>query len=183
MFKKWIFISFLFTSTAYAAPLVWTGQANAFAAADRPTEPDEVMLEITLGYGDPSNTIGEGLWHSQVGSYDLTNDTSMNAFLVPAADTMLDQMEIILTDKDGYQVNFHLSEMLVFMFDPQYQWPPWQITGVQLTVLDILPPSTYCAGGGIVVRWDFLGVPEPSGLILCGIPAILLYRGRRWCAC
>jgi len=90
---------------------------------------------------------------------------------------MLDQMEIILTDKDGYQVNFHLSEMLVFMFDPQYQWPPWQITGVQLTVLEIMQPYTPSGfRGGIFVRWDFLGVPEPStigslaisGFALCG---------------
>jgi len=121
------------------------------------------LLKFTLGYGDPANTIGDAVWFSGPGSYDMSSDPDFAGFLVRATDGISDNTRISLSDMFGKSIIGPVPETLVFGSNPDLTGLP--VTGAIVNVLEIDP---YLSGLRVVMRWDFTGVPEPSMVFLSG---------------
>ncbi len=152
----------------YADEVIWYGDPYAFASPPYPYDP-ETGYELTIGYGNDFDTIGD--WYTQPGVYDLSSDPDLGGFLATATNGMSDTLTIRVADAAGHEVIVNsLTENDVFQRATDL-WP-LPVTGVLLNLFYIDEP-------GVSVRWDFMGIPEPTSLMLVLLGTGLV--GRRGC--
>jgi hypothetical protein len=139
------------------------------------------LFQTTIGYGDPSNTIGDEVWFGQAGIYDVSTDSSFSGFLIPATNGTWDAFYFTLSDQYGHAASMYLDTMYI-----ELSWlghypdlAPLEITGARLAVETIFPSFQ---GTGVGVHWEFLGVPEPGSLILLAAGLLLTRHPRRQAA-
>lgn len=169
---------------ASAAGMVATGDTVGFAAPGPPYDPAQgVILQLTIGYGEPSVTIGEDVWFSSPGILDLSGDPDLPRFLRYAANGLNDPITVTITEGDGLQSEFSFSGwgsegMLLG------HWPdlsPLQVTGAQLKVFDVsIGPSHLGGQAAALVRWEFTGIPEPSTFPMMVITIAAFVSRRKW---
>jgi len=143
MFTRILFIiPLIFASTTFGDWIVSTGAPFGYLAPNPSYAPGELILEITIGYGDESNTIGDGLWHTGPGIYDLSNP-DLPGFLEYATNGLEDDVSVSVTDIFGYSETYivHGLEALLLYGS---SLPQYTINGVLLEVLDV-----YYAGESI----------------------------------
>jgi hypothetical protein len=184
----WLICTVLVLGSQMAAwgndEIVSSGLLLGYLAPDPPYDPGNLTLQLTLGYGDASNTIGTGLWHRGPGIYDLAADPGLDGFLTHATNGLDDTLTVTVTDVDGYQ-NIYAQfswEATLFGRGPgsSVDLAPLQINNVLLDVYDVQPAGGL--GGGydvIYARWLFLGTPEPSALTFSGGAWLILLLQRK----
>ncbi len=162
---------FVLTSAVSADTIVSSGLPFGYLAPHPPYAPGELVLQVTLGYGDPSNTIGGGLWHTGPGVYNLANDPGLAGFIEHASDGLVDTLIVTVADSRGYQNAYALYDPEAMLFgrnrNSYVDLAPLQVTGVLLDVVDVeRADGSGTVFDGIYVRYDFVGVPEPETLLL-----------------
>lgn len=165
---SWLLVA---ANAAIGDVIISSGPGSGYVAPNPPYEPDELILEVTIGYGDPSNTIGAGLWHTGPGVYDLSGDPGWAGFLVNATDGLVDVLTVTVTDTEGYQDVYCWNDWEAFLFgqDPytHVDLYPLEVTGVLFEVIGVYPAGLGGIDYDIIeVRYDFLGVPEPAGILV-----------------
>jgi len=127
---------------------------------------------------DPNTLIGDDLWFSMPGTYDLSLDDQFQAFLSQATNGQKKKLRLSLADRSGAEVLFpFLSEGLMFGHYPDLA--PLEITGALLNVEYMHQEPD---GFMIVLRMEFMGIPEPSSVLtLAGMGPLLLMRRVRPC--
>jgi len=146
-----------------------------FPAPNPPYLPQDSRFQLTIGYGEASNTIGSGLWHSGPGTWDLSDDPGFGGFSALATNGAADRLTVTVTDVHGQQwvePFFHENDL----FSRPVDLSPLEITGIQLVVLGI---TSFEFNGvwytHIGARYDALGVPEPAAALLMALGA-MFYR-------
>ena len=181
MLRYWVVAALAIQAPTYGDQVIWLGEMLSFAGPVYPFDPNE-GYEITIGYGAESNTLGDGLWRTQPGFYDLSGDPDLDGFLTQAANGQGDEITITITDGEGHQSAPGYPPDTEYFIYARYGFAdlfPLEVTGVRLNLLSFYPPGV---GGtsGVTVRWEFLGIPEPAtGLMLSVTGLLLLRRGRR----
>jgi hypothetical protein len=125
-------------------------------------------LQVTLGYGEPSNTIGDEIWFNDSGIYDVSGDPDFQGFLVLATNGLSNTVYVTLSDKYGVTLSLRYPTT-----DAELSWlghypdlAPWDISGAWLAVDSIMPSAQ---GIGVGVHWEFTAVPEPMTAALLGL--------------
>lgn len=169
-------------NVAFGDVVLQFGTPVEFPAPDPPYSSEDSRFEITIGYGEASNTIGSGLWHSGPGTWDLSNDPGFGGFSALATNGTADPLTVTVTDVDGRQwVEPSLTEG--GLLSRPVDLSPLDITGIRLVVLGI---TTFEFEGAwytyIAVRYDALGVPEPTTALLMALGAMFCRTHARPCA-
>ncbi len=170
------FVAMWTHTAAKADSVIWVGEFFRWAGWYRPEAPTEGM-EVTVGYGDPRNTIGQGLWITRPGVYDMTGDPHIAAFLALATDGIAQPMYV--TIDNGARIGpLWYPEDVIFARYPRIDLSPLEITGVELIVPTIdREPEGYCSG--IVHRLVYRGVPEPAAASLAALGGLAVGARRR----
>lgn len=169
-------------NVAFGDVVLQFGTPFGFPAPDPPYSPQDSRFEITIGYGEASNTIGSGLWHSGPGTWDLANDPGFDEFSVLATNGTADRLTVTVTDVNGQQwvePFFHEGDL----FSRPVDLSPLEITSIQLVVLGIATVEFEGAWyTHIAVRYDALGVPEPTTALLMALGGMFCRPHARPCA-
>lgn len=179
----WLLCTLLVLATqmpAWGDVLLASGGPFDYPAPHPPYNAGQLTLEFTIGYGTPATTLGDGLWHSGPGPYDLSQDPDFPAFVDMATNAQFDWVTVCVTDTDGFQWTYQYGEGLAFgLVGGSYDLFPCDITRIDLVVLGlqsgVVNGDPYAVIG---VRTDVFGIPEPT----TGISIALLsgaYIGRR----
>jgi hypothetical protein len=130
------------------------------------------LFSLTLGYSeelnedpDPSTMIGNTVWFSGPGAYDVSNDPDFAGFLEWAADGRNDYAIVSLIDQSGTIMVAQIGEGDLLGTFPD-------LTGLPVTgaIMDILAVTS----SEVVFRWEFLGTPEPTTVLLFGASCALI---------
>lgn len=182
MWKTPVVVSLLLANTLFADQVVSVGDTFGLLAPHPPYDPAHgLTVEVTLGYGDPGNTIGDGISFAGPGVLDVSNDPDIEGFFTYATNGLDDTITMGITDGDGFQSVLPFSDGWEgAILGNATDLAPLEVTGAQLRVFDVYIDDPGDASLGVVVaRWEFLGVPEPTTIGLVALGGILL-RGRRW---
>jgi hypothetical protein len=182
MWKTPVVVSLLLANTLFADEVVSVGDTFGLLAPHPPYDPAQgLTVEVTLGYGDPGNTIGDGIWFSAPGVFGVSNDPDIEGFFTYATNGLDDTMTMEITDGDGFQHVLLFSagwEGAILGNAPDLS--PLEVTGGQLRVFDAYIDDSDDDNLGLVVaRWEFLAVPEPTTIGLMALGGIVLCW-RRW---
>jgi hypothetical protein len=168
-------------SPVVAAEIISVGNSAGFVGPHPPYDSAAVNLwSISLGYGQPENTIGDEVWFSETGVYDLSEEPDLPGFITMATNGVVDDMEITVKDEDHYSETYHFipTDVEVMWLGTFPDLVGYVISGAQLRVLDIAyggASQNYPAA--VSVQWEFLGVPEPASLLLMLVAGVVL-QGR-----
>ena len=123
-----------------------------------------------MSYGNESSAIGDGIWFSEPGVFDLSGDPDFQGFLSYAQNGVNDAFVITASEKEGpiETYCFDISSWEFYWFGG---WPdllPYKVTGFRLQVFDVQVDDQSPSGGDALAmaQWQFLGVPEPSMILL-----------------
>lgn len=159
-------------SAVLAAPIVHEGTENGCAAPRRP-DPIPIDLQISIEsyspvtwQGDPSTKMTTTTWISQPGTYDFSDDPNLANFIASLSDLETGCVQITLSDRDGYSTGYWGYNSYIFRLGGSLP-SPYEITGIRLNVTWIdQPVPERNLEGGVGLRFDTIGVPEPTTLIL-----------------
>lgn len=143
------------------------GGSYAFLAPNPPYDVSNFIVAISLGYGDPSNTIGDDIWLSGTGTFDLSSDPDYPAFLAIAQNGQDDNMTIQITDLNGYSVAYeYWSEGHTVGSFPSIDLHDYDVLHILMNVQQYqLVNDGNTVQGVIAIRWDSVVAPEPHGLL------------------
>lgn len=150
-----------------AAPISVLGDVMYFASPATYPPGTPVLLSIELGYGVADNTIGSGLFVDGIGSYDLSHDPALPAFITHATNGQWESMKTTVSDSFGNQASATFDPVWSeFMFLGAFpDLGPRTITRAVMHVRDYDLESL--AGMVVVgVQWEFYYVPEPTTALL-----------------
>lgn len=161
-------VLYSFSSPAIGDYIVSTGQASAFASQNPPYEPETFMVQVILGYGSDSNSIGDGVWIDQPGIYDFSADPNFDEYVSYLTNGIDDPYWITIVDQDGYPSVYYFNTWGEAMFSGQYpDLAQYTIHGARINVIDLFVGSPdNGAKGGVYFYADYIGAPEPSSLML-----------------
>lgn len=159
-----------------AHPIISSGAPLAFVTPDPPYAPEEVRFSMHLGYGTPETTIGDGVWFTEAGLYDLSMDPDLGAFLGYAANGTADEINVTVADGRGGRRLFRMGRVEGLLLGSFPDLAGLQVTGMLLEVIETGAPA-----GGVAVRWHVTGVPDPTTGVLFITGAFLLTRRRAGC--
>ena len=159
-----------------ANPIISSGAPLAFVTPDPPYAPEEVRFSMHLGYGTPETTIGDGVWFTEAGLYDLSMDPDLGAFLEYATNGYSDEIDVTVADGRGNQRLFQVGRGEGVLLGSYPDLAGLQVTGMLLEVIETGAPA-----GGVAVRWHVTGVPDPTTGVLFIAGAFLLTRRRAGC--
>lgn len=148
--------------------IVSAGEVGSFFY-DTPYQPGMAM-EMTVGYGHASNTIGDGVWFSGPGDFDLTGDPDFGGFLSLAQNGVSDPLFITLAQDGGPVETFAFSNS-GWEWYWLGSWPDLmslEVTGLRMNV-SFLGPYTVTPtveGTEVVVQFLVVGTPEPAAVLL-----------------
>jgi hypothetical protein len=170
-------------SSLLAAEIVSVGMSGAFSGPNIPYDPtEEHSWSFSLGYGDPSNTVGDEVWFSEAGVYDLSADPDLPGFLEYATNGIDDEIYITVRDEDGFSSiwPFHYpgsESMWLGVYEIPTDLADVNPAGVQLRVSEVFAWGGEEGQAGALVQWEFLGVPEPAtGLLILAVIMIRVQR-------
>lgn len=179
--SKMMLLVIAFAGIAQASPLVHEGTLNGFVGPARP-DPVPTDYQISIGYGDPSNTLTTDIWFSQSGIYDFGYDSRLNTFIGKLSNGILDPIWISLTDHYGSTRDCILNWGENYIFGLSDDQPvPFEITGIRVNILEVNPPKLDIGyAGSVALRFDMIGVPEPTSsvLLLLGFCGVQVLRSR-----
>lgn len=154
--------------TVYADYIVSSGPSFGFSPPNPPYGLGEQVIEITFGYGDPSNTIGDGVWHSEPAMHDLSNDPDLAGFLEYATNGKDDELLVTITDQLGHTKSFpYGTESMLYGTFPAVDLYQYKISAVMLEICGIYYQAQGHPFDVIELRFMFYGVPEPTTLFMC----------------
>lgn len=181
--SKMMLLVIAFAGNAQASPLVHEGTLNGFVGPARP-DPVPTDYKISIGYGDPSNTLTTDTWFSQPDIYDFSSSPSLNDFIEILSDNVLNHVIISLTDRYGSteDICISLGEKYIFGLS-DYELLPFEVSGIRINVFEVNPykQDNFGYSGSVALRFDLIGVPEPStaGIVLFGFSTLQIIRKRR----
>jgi len=155
----------------HAAPIVHEGTPNGYPAPERP-DPVPINLKISIELyntdtfqGVPSTRLTTAIWFSEPGVYDFNGDPNLSNFIAVLSNGYIDDLRITLLDQDGYSQTYLHEDLYLFALESMPN--SFEITGVRLNVIPIdqpIPDRHF--EGGVILRFDAIGVPEPATLVL-----------------
>jgi len=155
----------------HAAPIVHEGTPNGYPAPERP-DPVPINLKISIELyntdtfqGVPSTRLTTAIWFSEPGVYDFNGDQNLSNFIAVLSNGYIDDLRITLLDQDGYSQTYLHEDLYLFALESMPN--SFEITGVRLNVIPIdqpIPDRHF--EGGVILRFDAIGVPEPATLVL-----------------
>lgn len=178
-----IFASLLFFSAflpqAMGDQVISTSMLNAFAAPNPPYDSDSFMVQVILGYGDDSNSIGNGVWIDQPGIYDLSSDPDFDNYVSLVTNGQLDAFWVSIIDQNDNSEDFVFDASREWMFSGSYpDIGDRTVNKIHLNVEDIfVGPEDNGGVGGIAFHVEYIGVPEPSCLLMA---YLLLFISRKY---
>jgi hypothetical protein len=137
------------------------------------------QFQTTIGYGSPTNTIGDDIWFDGVGVYNASGGLGFPGFLTWATNGISDAFLVSLSDSAGHTASgvFHSSYDELGWYGHYPDLAPLEVAGARL-VVESLSLST--RGAFLDIHWEFLGTPEPASAYLFALgTACLLARTRR----
>lgn len=161
---------------ALAVPIVIAeGPPVRFPAPNPPYSPEALVFQITFGYGDVSNTIGYGRWHSGPGIYDLSFDPGIGPFVSHATNGVTEQMTVTVRDLEGREQVFdRFDEAVAFLRFPDLH--SLDVTGIGLEVIGVVQGAGTLSDA-ISARLLVYGVPEPgTGVFFIAGGLLLTWR-------
>lgn len=84
-------------SVLRADPVIVPGAYLGFVTPHPPYSPEDVNFSIGLGYGTPDTTIGDTIWFSGAGLFDLSSDPHLERFLSLAMNGVNDELTVSLS--------------------------------------------------------------------------------------
>ncbi|GEM_PF-1746378 len=167
--------------SADGASIISQGADYSFVLPNPPYNVDTLCIQIVLRYEDSESAIGDQVWLTGPGVFDLSSDPDMSLFLSIASNGLMDDLSVDIMDAAGARISYvdALAEPETFGRPvPFTDIAPLEATGIQLCVWHLSP------AGGLGLRWEVLGVPEPTTgtAVLLGAFIALLVRHRR-CPC
>jgi len=163
---------------AWGDVLLASGGPFDYPGPNPPYGEDQLILEFTIGYGTPATTLGDGLWHTAPGTYDLSQDPDFAAFVDMATNAQFDWVTVCVTDTEGLQWTYQYGENLAFgLVGASYDLFPYDVTRIDLVVLGL---QSGVANGDpyalIGVRTDVFGIPEPTtGMLIVLLSAAYIH--------
>jgi hypothetical protein len=106
MLKRSVLVLLLLAGPVWANELVFPGAYMSFVLPNPPYQPEDLRIELTLGYDDPENTIGDGIWLTGPGIIDLSSDPDLAGFLALATNGVDNPMMVSLRDAAGSQKRY-----------------------------------------------------------------------------
>ena len=134
-------------------------------------------MSLSFGYRmeggstDPTTIIGDDIWFSMPGTYDLSLDAQFPVFLEWATNGQRNHLKIRLADQHDVEDSIPIYEGLVFGHYPDLA--PLVVTGAQLEVEQMYPEP---GGFMVVMHLEFLGIPEPATILLFAVIGGLGFR-------
>jgi len=177
MLARCILAMTLVTSSVQGANILCSGSPLGFSTPDPPYTEADLSFQITLSFGDPLTRVGEGVWVSGPGTYDLSADSHVAAFLAVAANGVPDRLTVGISDSRGntaWYGDILTESELLGSEDPSGDLLPLPVGGLQMHVWFLSPP-----GYGVTTSWDVLGVPEPATAASSLLFVCLVLRGRQ----
>lgn len=167
-----------------AAPIVHEGTPNGYPAPERP-DPIPINLKISIELyntdtfqGVPSTRLTTATWFSEPGVYDFNGDPNLSNFIAVLSNGVTEDLLVTLSDRDGYSSAYLHEDSYLFRLGGSLP-SPYEITGVRLNIFQIDQPiPNRQSEGGIGLRFDTIGVPEPTTLALTLI-GLCGFRGAR----
>lgn len=166
-------------SAASPRAVLVSGAAFGFSAP-RPSYPEgELSLQITLGYGDPSTTVGDLLWHQEPGSYSLAVDPDFERFAALTENGTRDPLRVTVRDIEGYEVAYDFASLQEVLWGtyPDVDFGPNRVLDMTLNVLFVGPFES--PNVGIAINLETLCTPEPSAAVGAVLGALYCVRRPR----
>lgn len=159
--------------------ITFSGAAFGFRAPNPPYQEGNLSLQIAIGYGDPSNTVGDLLWHTGPGTYDLSSDPDFERFAELSENGVRDPLVITVIDRDAHRSSFDFASLQETLWGtyPSIDFGPNRILGLRLNVLSVGPFQPPDAG--IVINLETVCTPEPASLATMTMGMLFLLRRTR----